>query len=175
MRKMCLFVTVLVFAGILCIPQAALAQKIGYVNLGMIFDEYAKTKDQDKVLEKKQNDFETERDAKVKELKGLQDKLALVDEKQKAVKKSELEAKMKAFQDDETKKVTALKNERDDILKAILKDIEKAVKQCAEADGYTLILNDRVLVYQAKEGDLTDKVIAAVNKGYQVPGAAAAK
>lgn len=168
-RTLGIFVSVLVLGVILFMPKGYAADKIGYVNLGRIFDEYNKTKDQDKILEKKQKDFESERVVKVNEIKALQDKLGLLDEKQKAAKKTELEEKMKVFQEYEGKKIEGLRKERDDILKEILKDIEKAVRQYAEAQGYILVFNDKVLVYQAKDGDLTDKVVEIVNKNYQSP------
>lgn len=167
MKKIIIASLTVVLLGMFSGSNLFAADKFGYVNLGRIFDEYNKTKDHDKVLEKKQKDFEAERETKVNEIKNLQDKLGLVDEKQKAVKKTELEEKVKAFQDYERKKVEVLKKERDDILKEILKDIEKAVHQQAGLEGYTLVFNDRVLVYQTKDGDLTDKVIVAVNKSYQ--------
>lgn len=167
MKKIIIASLITVLLGVFLGSDLFAADKFGYVNLGRIFDEYNKTKDYDKILEKKQKDFETERETKINEIKSLQDKLGLVDEKQKAAKKTELEEKVKAFQDYERKKVEALKKERDEILKEVLKDIEKAVHQQAESESYTLVFNDRVLVYQTKDGDLTDKVIAIVNKNYQ--------
>lgn len=167
MKKAFLFL-ILVLGLTLYFSRASFAaDKIGSVNLDRIFGEYNRTKEQDKILEKKQKDFEVERDVKVKEIKSLQDKLNLADEKQKAAKKTELEIKIKSFQENEAQKVEALK---EDILKErkeILKDIEKAVKQCAEAGGYTLVFEDRALVFQSNVGDLTDKAIETVNKNYQ--------
>ena len=52
-------------------------------------------------------------------------------------------------------------------MKEILKNIEEAVKQYSESQGYTLVFNDRVLVYQSKSLDITDKIIEIVNKGYK--------
>jgi Skp family chaperone for outer membrane proteins len=52
-------------------------------------------------------------------------------------------------------------------MKEILKDIEEAVKIIAIQEGYTMVFNDRVLVYQTKSMDITDKVVAALNKNYK--------
>ena len=49
-------------------------------------------------------------------------------------------------------------------MKEIMKDIEEAVKQYAVKDGYTLVFNERVLIYQAKSLDITDKVSEILNK-----------
>ena len=48
-------------------------------------------------------------------------------------------------------------------MKEILKDIEEAVKKYAEKEGYTMVFNDRVLVYQNKTMDITNQVIAILN------------
>ena len=39
------------------------------------------------------------------------------------------------------------------------------IKQFAEKEVYTMVFNDRVLVYQDKSLDITDKIIAILNKG----------
>jgi Skp family chaperone for outer membrane proteins len=52
-------------------------------------------------------------------------------------------------------------------MKEIFKDIEEAVKQYAEKEGYTLVFNDRVFVYQTKNMDITDKALDILNKGYK--------
>ena len=44
-----------------------------------------------------------------------------------------------------------------------MKDIQESVKKISEKEGYTLVFNDRVLVYSDKSYDITDKVIAALN------------
>ena len=52
-------------------------------------------------------------------------------------------------------------------MKEILKDIEETVKKYSEKEGYTFVFNDRVLVYQDKKFDITDKVVELLNKGYK--------
>ncbi|MBU2258780.1 MAG: OmpH family outer membrane protein, partial [Candidatus Omnitrophica bacterium] len=37
-------------------------------------------------------------------------------------------------------------------------------KQYSEKEGYTLVFNDRVLIYQSKNLDITDEVIKILNK-----------
>ena len=44
-------------------------------------------------------------------------------------------------------------------MKEILTDIEASVKKYAEKEGYTMVFNDRVLIYQNKSLDITDEVI----------------
>lgn len=158
----------LVFFGLMLLngPLQA-AEKFAYVDLSRIFSEYNKTKDYDKVLGDEQTAYEKEREKKVNDVKQLQDKMNLLSDKEKESKKQELETKFKSLQDFDRQKQTDLRKEQDEKMKEILKDIEGAVKQHAEKEGYSLVFNDRVLVYQTKSMDITDKVIEIVNKGYK--------
>jgi Skp family chaperone for outer membrane proteins len=141
------------------------ADKLGYVDLSRIFSEYSKTKDYDKVLGDKQTGYEADRDKMVNEVKKFQEKLNLLSEKEKESKKGDLEGKIKGLQEFDRQKQTDLRKEQDEKMKEILKDIEDAVKQYSEKEGYTLVFNDRVLVYQTKSMDITDKIVDILNKG----------
>jgi outer membrane protein len=156
------FFSLIILGGI-----ANAAEKLGYVDLSRSFSEYNKTKDYDKVLSDKEAAYNTERETKVKDIKQLQDKLNLLSDKEKEAKKSDLETKMKAMEDYDRQKQTDLRREQDEKMKDILKDIEAAVKQYAQKEGYTLVFNDRVLVYQEKSLDITDKVLDIINNNYK--------
>jgi len=147
--------------------SAYAAEKLGYVDLSRIFSEYGKTKDYDKVLSDKQASYEKEREKKVNEIKQFQDKMNLLSDKEKEAKKSDIEIKVKALQEFDRQKQTDLRKEQDDKMKEILKDIEEAVKGYAEKEGYTMIFNDRVLVYQVKDADVTSQVLGILGKSYK--------
>jgi len=160
----------LVVAGIVCglfllsgIGYAA--EKMGYVDLSRTFSEYGKTKDYDKALGDKQAGYEAERDKMINDVKKSQDKLNLLSDKEKEAKKGEVDTKIKSLQDYDRQKQADLRKEQDEKMKEILKDIEDAVKGYAEKEGYTLVFNDRVLVYQSKSLDITDKIVEILNKG----------
>lgn len=143
------------------------AEKFAYVDLSRIFSEYNKTKDYDKVLGKKEDVYTAERDEKVEEVKQFQEKMNLLSEKEKEVKKTDLEARIKTLQDFDREKQTDLRKEQDEKMKEILKDIEDVIKKYSEKEGFTLVFNDRVLVYQNKSLDITDKIIEILNKQYK--------
>jgi len=157
----------LAFVVTLLAGRAFAADKLAYVDLSRIFSEYGKTKDYDKVLGDKENTYNTEREKKVNEVKQFQDKMNLLSEKEKETKKGEFESKLKGLQDFDREKQTDLRKEQDEKMKEILKDIEEAVKQVATKEGLTIVFNDRVLVYQDKSLEITDKVVAILNKGYK--------
>lgn len=157
----CLFVaTMFLWAG-----QASAADKFAYVDLTRTFSEYSKTKDYDKVLGDKQGAYEQEREKMVNDVKAAEDKMKLLSEKEKEAKKGDLENKINALREFDRAKQTDLRKEQDDKMKELLKDINDVIKQYAEKEGYSMVFNDRVLVYQDKSMDITDKIIAILNKG----------
>jgi outer membrane protein len=165
MKKTGIFFWALVLGLGLSIGTAHAADKFAYVDLTKIFSEYTKTKDYDKVLGDKQSAYESERDKMVAEVKGFQDKLNLLSDKEKEAKKGDLENKIKNLQEFDRQKQGDLRKEQDERMKELLKDINEAIKVYAEKEGYTMVFNDRVLVYQDKSLDITDKIVAIVNKG----------
>lgn len=165
-RTTAVVIGAIMFLTMVCVSSYA-ADKIGYVDLSRLFSEYGKTKDYDKSLGEKQTSYETERDKMVNEVKKFQDKFNLLSDKEKETKKGELETKIKNLTEFDRQKQTDLRKEQDDKMKEILKDIEAAVKQYAEKEGYTFVLNDRVLVYQSKSMDITDKVVEILSKSYK--------
>jgi len=157
-----------VFFGVTVLTGVAFAaDKFGYVDLSRLFSEYGKTKDYDKALTEKQNVYEAERVKKVGDVKQFQEKLNLLSEKEKESKQADMQAKVKTLQEYDRQKQTDLRKEQDEKMKEILKDIEEAVKKYAEKEGYTMVFNDRVLVYQAKSLDITNKISSILNSGYK--------
>ena len=152
-----------IFSLVLFVGSAQAADKFAYVDLSRAFSEYNKTKTYDKTLSDKEKAYTDERDKKVADLKTLQDKISLLNDKEREAKKDDVQSKVKAFQDYDRQKQADLRKEQDEKMKEILKDIEEAVKKYSEKEGYTLVFNDRVLVYQTKSMDITDKIIAILN------------
>jgi len=163
-RFLVILCSVLLGSFILSTVAQAADVKLAYINLARAFSEYSKTKEFDKDLTDKENKYTAERDKKLGELNSLKDKFNLLSDKEKDAKKNELENKAKAIKDFITQKETDLRKEQEDKMKDILKDIESTVKSYAEKEGYTLVFNDRVLVYQTKSMDITDKIIGLLNQ-----------
>ena len=150
--------------GLFLLSGAAFAaDKFAYVDLSKAFSEYSKTKDYDKTLTEKEKAYTTERDKKANDLKQLRDKISLLTDKEKEAKASDFQAKVKSFQDFVSQREGDLRKEQDERMREIMKDIQESVKKISEKEGYTLVFNDRVLVYSNKSYDITDKVIAVLN------------
>jgi Skp family chaperone for outer membrane proteins len=166
MKRAAVVLAGLVFCFGILVGAVQAADKFGYVDLSRSFSEYQKTKDFDKTLTDKGDTYGVEKEKKINDIKQLQDKLNLLNDKEKGAKRKELEDKVKAFEEADRQKRTDLAKEQDEKMRDILKDIEEAVKKYAEKEGYTLVFNDRVLVYQTKSMDITDPIIDILNKGY---------
>ena len=144
---------------------ARAADKFGYIDLSRAFSEYNKTKGYDKTLSDKEKAYTEERDKKVTDLKSFQDKLSLLNDKEREAKKDDIAAKVKSFQDYDRQKQADLRKDQEEKMKEILADIQEAVKKYSEKEGYTFVFNDRVLVYQTKSLDITNQIVEILNKG----------
>jgi outer membrane protein len=167
MKKITVQMWIVMFALLVFTGLAQAAEKFAYVDLSRAFSEYNKTKDYDKVLSDRENSYSQEREKKVNEVKQFQDKMNLLSDKEKETKKAEMETKVKALQEYDRQKQTDLRKDQDEKMKEILKDIEDTVKKYSEKEGYSFVFNNRVLVYENKSFDITDKVIDLLNKAYK--------
>ena len=150
--------------------------KIGYLDLSKVFDEYGKTKEYDKILEAATKDYEKERNGKIEKLRTAQDKLALLKDEEKTKLEAEIEKQKNELLEFDRQKKTDLTKQRDEKIREILLEIEKVVRDFAEKEGYAIIFNDRVLIYGKPTGDITDKILKAMNEEYnKKPADAGAK
>ena len=95
MKKGSLVIAVAVVCFGAWVSSAFAVDKIGYVDVGKLFDEYPKTKEYDKNLESKSSLYEKDRDAKISEIKQMQEKLSLLSDAEKEKKEKELQDKIK--------------------------------------------------------------------------------
>lgn len=150
-------------------PSAAYAAdlKIGYVDPIKVFDNYEKTKEQDKILEQESNKKKDEREKFVNEIRKMKDELDVLSETAKEQKQAQIDEKIKKLQDFDQKSRNDLGQQRDKMAREILKEIEQVINKYAEDNGYNIILNSRTLVYGQQQYDLTDKVMELLNPKYK--------
>ena len=154
-------------AFFLHVPQAsAVGEKIGYVDLAKVFDDYQKTKEFDKNLETKGASKQGERDRMVAEIKKLRDEAELLSAKAKDDKQAQIDDKIKALQEFDRATRDNLRKERDVMVRDILKEIETVIQDFGKAQGYTFIFNDRVLVFKSEGSDLTNQITKTLNDSY---------
>lgn len=153
-------------ASLVSMPAFAAGEKIGYVDLARIFDEYQKTKDFDKTLEGKGQSKQAERDKMVNDVKKMRDEAELLSAKAKDEKQAAIDDKIKALQEFDRATRDDLRKQRDVMVRDILKEIEVVIQEFGKSQGYSFIFNDRVLVFKSEGSDLTPQVIKSLNDGY---------
>ena len=147
--------------------------KIGYVNIGKIFDGYERTKQNDAALEKKGKAKEAELEARVNDLKKMRQNLELLNDSAREAKAREIEERADELQRFRKNTARELQHERDQIGQEILRDIQRAVDDFAKANGFAIILDQRSLVYAQPVYDVTDQILQLLNSRSAAPSAPA--
>lgn len=137
--------------------------KIGYVNLAKVFDSYDRTKASDAVLERKGKQKEAEMETKLTELKKMREGLELLNDEVREAKSRQISQKSDELQLFRKNTARDLSQERDRIAKDILQEIQKGIEEYAKANGFSLIVDDRSLLYGMPTYDVTDAVLTALN------------
>ena len=167
MKRITITLAVVLFCAFILAGIAQAADKFAYVDIIHIASEYNKAKDYNKTLDDKATSYEAEIEKKVNEVKGFQDKINLLSDKEKDKKKGELEKKIKDLQEYRRQKEIDLRKEDFEHTKEIAEDIRKAIKQTADKENYVLVFDVRALVYQASAvEDISQKVLDILNKDY---------
>ena len=153
------FVLVIAFSLASAAPLAHAAE----LNLAHVFDNYSKTKDQDKTLEQQSKQKKEERQRLVNQIRKMKDEIDILSAEAKGKKQTQIDEKIRQLQEYDQQTRVSLGQQRDKMLREILKEIEGVVEKYAKGNGYTMILNDRVLLYGQKQDDLTDEILKILN------------
>lgn len=162
MKKVGLFSVGLFFMAMSVL--GAQEMKLGYVDVEKVFNEYEVTKQNDAKLKEEGKAKTAERTALVDEIKKLKDESELLSEDARKEKDAVIEQKLKALRDFDEKTKNELRNKRDFLLKKIFDDIRVTIEEVGKAEGYSLIFNDRALLFKTESYDITNLVIQKVNE-----------
>jgi outer membrane protein len=150
------------------LTQEAFAKdlKIGCVDMQKVFTEYKKTQDAEAKLGEKGKEKTDKRNKMVEEIRRLKDELDLLSDKGKDEKQAQIDGKIKELQDFDRTTRDELLREREDVLRGISQDIEKAIADYGKRHKYDIILNKdkRVLLYEQQGLDVTSDILKALNK-----------
>jgi len=142
------------------------ALKIGYVNLAQVFDGYQRTKQSEQVLEQRSKQKQGELEGRVGELKKLRQNLELLAEQARDTKAREIEEKSDEFQRVKTRTERELVRERNQLAREILREIEQTVTDYAKTNGFSIIVDQRSLIYGENALDVTDSVLKILNERF---------
>jgi len=141
--------------------------KIAYVDLSKVFDGYQKTKEFDSVLQAEGQEFQKERDGMIQKIQDSQSKLDLMKDSEKASLQADIEKQKSDVVAFDKEKRTELAKKRDDKVREILTEIQNVVSDIAKKEGYTYVLNDRVMIYGDPQLNITDEVSKNLNDSYK--------
>ena len=149
-----------------CSVVQAAELKIGYVNLLKIFDGYQHKQESEQVLEQKGKQKQAELEGRFNELKKMRQSLELLNDQAKDAKAREIEEKADEFKRLKERTERDLVRERNELAKQVLEEIDGAVADYAKANGYSLMLDQRSLLYGEELYDVTDDILKALNARY---------
>lgn len=163
MRKIfaILFMGLFLFVGTICVY--AKDEKVAYVDLDRVFEEYNKTKEQYKILDDKLKQKEGERKKMVDEIRRLKDELELLSDKGKEEKQALIDDKINALSEFDRKAKDEFKKERINAIREISNEIDKVIQQHGKEQGYDFIFSSRALVFGKDEYDATEDIIKILN------------
>jgi len=160
------FLAALMMLG-LSLPAFAAELKIAYVDVGEVFDNYQKTKDQDLVLKTAAEAKEKERNDMMAKIRSMEDELALLTADARAAKQEQLIEKKRQLEDFDRTIRQQLAEQRDKVVREIFQEIDAVVQDLSAKGGYDMIFNKRVLLAQKKNFDITGQVSAELAKKYK--------
>jgi len=140
--------------------------KIGYVNFSVLFEDYYKTKKAEAEL-KDEADKKQEGIKEIRvEINNIQKKLGSGVLKQEEKDKQKVVLEQKALQLNrvirESKRELEVKREK--AIRGIIKDIEAVIREYSEKNGYTLVMENRDLLYADKKLDITKQIEGLLKK-----------
>lgn len=138
--------------------------KIAYVDVEKVFNEYEVTKQNDAKLKEEGKAKTTERSVFVEEIKKLKEEAELLSEEARKEKEATIEEKLKTLREFDEKAKSELRNKRDFLLKKIFDDIKVTIEELGKEGKYTVIFNDRALLYKSDALDISAQVIKRVNE-----------
>ena len=149
-----------------CLVSEAAELKIGYVKPGEVLDQYQRTKDAEAALQQKGKQKQAELEGRVNELKKLRQSAELLNDQARETKTREIEEKSDEFKRLKTQAERDLLRERNQMLKEILDEITQTVSDYAKGNGFSLVVDERFLLYGEPGLDVTDTVLKLLNDRY---------
>ena len=137
--------------------------KVGYVDVGKIFDEYKRTASSEAVLKEQGKTKETEFETRMGELTKLRQGLELLNEEAKETRARQIDEKAESLQQFRSSATREFGRERERLVKKLLEEIREGLDAYAKQHEFSLILDSRSLLYGASGHDVTPEVLKWLN------------
>jgi outer membrane protein len=157
-----------VFLIFMCMGLFAQSGKIGYVDVKKIFDNYDEAKKTEEAFKKEVDEAQKNLDKLQEEVKKMQEdyekKKGMMKPDEQTKKENELKVKIQEL----SKKWMETKQKLDDrgkeLENQIFEDIKKAIADYAKKNGFSMVVDSRLILYGESAVDLTNEVIKLLNK-----------
>lgn len=143
------------------------AEKVGFVNMGKLFDNYEKTIQEDKALAEKGAQKTTEREVMVQEVRRLKDELAILSNENKEEKQVAIDERLRELQDFDRTARLELEKERKRVFREVLNDIEAVINEYGGKNSFQFIFHDSALLYKTDKLDVTEDILAELNNRFR--------
>ena len=97
----------------------------------------------------------------------MRDELELMNERARKKKEGDIESRIRSLQEFDQDAKMELTKERDDMVRDILKEMNGVIQEYGKGHGYSIIVNDRILLYGDEALDLTGEIIKILNERYK--------
>jgi len=158
---------VLALSGLLILPMTGFAEKIGFVNVTRLFNEYAKAKGIDKMIEDKFNGPKKEIEALIADIKSLEKEIKtnelLMTESKLVASRTKLKNMVGEYREKGTKLEKELQAVRNQEMTSFRKVVFDVTQKFAAEKKYDLIVNEGVM-FAADSINITDEILERVNK-----------
>ena len=157
-------IAVLLIVFVLALSCNAFAEKFGSVDLRRAFYEYEKSKTYDKELNDTTNERAEKRKEMVEDIRKMRDSAELLSDAAKLEKQKEIEAKIGELNEYDRVTRQELINKKNDMFREVIEEIQGVVNDIGKKEGYDFILDSRNIMYEKTGSDITDNVLAELNK-----------
>ena len=172
--KLYLGLSVILF-GSLSLGFGAAAEnsfKLGVVDTQRVFENFSKAQEANDILKAAEERLRGELDSIQQEIATMEDRLTkqkiFLDAPETETLQADIRLKRQLLQNELENGQEALLAKREELLAPLTQEIETLLQQIGESEGYSLILEKRlVTLYVDPKYDLTDRIVALLNEAYE--------
>ena len=167
MKKYLICLTVLVLAVSFSFTCFSKDSKIGYVDVIKVFNEYEKTKNYEKDLDRKKKEVEEELSEKREIIEKMSSKLSLLKDEEREKEQEKIREKVREYQEIGRGAELDMKKIVIEQMTEMKEDMDKIIEKYAKKNGFNLIVDGNSVLYGNKAMDVTSDILKISNKQYR--------
>lgn len=152
------------FVMSLSFSMAHAAGKVGYVDLRRAFNEYEDAVERQEELDVLTEQLQQERNRMVSDITQQRDRAEMLSGEAREQAYAEIDQKLLQLQQFDHEKRQELLNQKNEMFREVVEDIERVVTSIGSEEGYDYILDSRYMMYARDGLDLTDTVLRQLNR-----------